>query len=142
MKFKLLPAVLVAFLSMALFSCGENEQDNQKKITRKIEVTGSAELEFVPNEIYMSFTINEYLKGGKKIHIEDVKAEFLASCKEAGIATKDISISSYSGNERYDYYWYYRRKSEPDFMGTISYSVLVNSVATLDKLVESLNEES
>jgi len=142
MNLNLLKGLLVASLFLSLTACDDDDNNNQKKVTRKIEVTGSAEMEFTPNEIFMTFSLKEYLKGGKKVKLEDVKSEFLATCKKVGINSDDISISSYSGNERWDYYWYYRRKRDPDFMGTVSYSVKVSSPDKLDKLVAKINEDA
>ncbi|MBI4931929.1 MAG: SIMPL domain-containing protein [Bacteroidetes bacterium] len=141
MKNKSFILMLTAFLSAVLISC--NCCDNKSESPKKIDVTGSAEMEFVPNEIYMTFTLKEYLDASKKkIKLETIKTDFLALCKEAGVADSNISISSYTGNERWDYYWYKRRKSEPDFMGSISYAVKVSSTDKLDKIVSGLNENA
>ncbi len=141
MKTKILIGLLAICISAILISC--NRRDNKTELPKKIEVTGSAEMEFVPNEIYMTFTLKEYLNASrKKVKLESIKTEFLALCKEAGIADSNISISSYTGNERWDYYWYRRRKSEPDFMGSISYIIKVSSPDKLDNIVENLNEKA
>jgi len=141
MKNKSFILLITACLSAVLISC--NCSNNKSESPKKIEVTGSAEMEFVPNEIYMTFTLKEYMDASKKkIKLENIKTDFLALCKEAGVADSNISISSYTGNERWDYYWYKRRKSEPDFMGSISYAVKVSSTDKLDKIVSGLNENA
>jgi uncharacterized protein YggE len=141
MKTKILIGLLAICVSAIFISC--NGRDNKTELPKKIEVTGSAEMEFVPNEIYMTFTLKEYLNTSKKkVKLENIKTEFLTLCKEAGIADSNVSISSYTGNESWDYYWYRRHKSEPDFMGTISYIIKVSSPDELDKIVENLNENA
>jgi len=130
-----------AIISIALFSCNKN--NSQSEIPKKIIVKGSAEIEIVPDEIYMTFTMKEYLnKSRKKVKIEDIKKEFLELCKAAGIPDSDISVQSYSGNERWDYWWYYKRKREPDFMASVSYNIKVNSVDKFDAVINDLNDEA
>lgn len=141
MKNKLFVLILAVSFSTVLISC--QEDDNKTESQKKIEVTGSAEMEIVPNEIYMTFTLKEYLDvAKKKVKLESIKTDFLTLCKTVGVADSNISISSYTGNERWDYYWYKRRKTEPDFMGSISYAVKVSSSDILDKIVAGLNENA
>ena len=132
--------MLALGIAAVLTSCGSR---NYKKEIPKISVTGSAEMEVVPNEIYMNFTLKEYLDASKKkVKLETVKTEFLHLCKSSGVVDSNISISSYTGNENYDYYWYMRRKTEPDFMGSISYIVKVSSPEKLNTIVAGLNEDA
>ena len=141
MKNKLVILIPIACFSIILISC--NCESNKTESPKKIEVTGSAEMEIVPDEIYMTFTLKEYLDAEKKkVKLESIKTNFLALCKDAGVPDSNISISSYTGNEPWDYYWYKKRKTEPDFMGTISYAVKVSSSDKLDKIVGSLNEKA
>lgn len=141
MKNKFYILILAASSSMALISC--SCRSDKTETPKKIEVTGSAEMEIVPNEIYMTFTLKEYLDVAKnKVKLESIKTNFLKLCKAAGIADSNISISSYAGNERWDYYWHKRRKTEPDFMGSITYAVMVSSADKLDKIVAGLNESA
>ena len=130
----------VCFITF-LISCGHGHDKNEQP--KKIEVTGSAEMEFVPNEIYMTFTLKEYLDATKKkVKLESIKTDFLTLCKAAAIPDSNISISSYTGNERWDYFWYKRRKNEPNFMGSISYAIKVSSPEKLDKIVSGINENA
>lgn len=140
MKNKQILLLLAAFISIVFISCNKN---NQSETPKKIIVTGSAEMEIVPDEIFITFTLKEYLnKSRKKIRIESIKTEFLELCKTAGIPDSNISISSYTGNERWDYYWYKRRKKEPEFMASVSYSIKMNSVEKIDAIVNDMNEDA
>jgi uncharacterized protein len=133
--------LLVAFYASAFISCGGG--NNKTESPKKIEVTGSAEMEIVPNEIYMTFTLKEYMDASRqKVKLENIKTGFLKLCKEAGLADSSISIASYTGNERWDYFWYRRHKTEPDFMSSISYEIKVGSPERLDKIVSGLNDNS
>jgi uncharacterized protein len=138
MKTKLF--VLLLSLSAATFfnSCGSRETKTEPP---KITVTGSAEMEIVPNEIYMNFTLKEYLGPKRKVKLDTIKSEFLKLCKVTGVADSNISISGYTGNENWDYYWY-KKHNRPDFMGSISYIVKVSSADKLYKIVAGLNEDA
>lgn len=141
MKTRLLTGLLAACIAVVLISC--NGGNSTMESPKKIEVTGSAEMEFVPDEIYVTFTMKEYLDASKKkVKIENIKTDFLALCKTAGVPDSSISISSYTGDERWDYYWYRRRRSEPDFMSSVSFTVKVNSPDKIDKIVANLNEKA
>jgi uncharacterized protein len=140
MKIKFILPLFVTSLSIAFTSCSGNS-NSMNEAPKKIEVTGSAEMEFVPNEIYMTFTMKEYFDGTKKkVKLETIKASFLKQCKAAGVPDSNISIASYSGSERWDYYWYKRRKTEPDFLSGISYAVKVSSAEKLDQLVATVDD--
>lgn len=133
--------MLATCISAIFISCSYS--GDKAESPKKISVVGSAEMEIVPNEIYMTFTLKEYLDASrKKVKIESIKTDFLKLCKESGVADSNISISSYTGNERWDYYWYKRRKTEPDFMSSISYDIKVSSPEKLDKIVNGLNDNA
>lgn len=77
MKTKLFIGLLASCFSTFLISCGGD--GNKTESPKKIEVTGSAEMEIVPNEIYMTFTLKEYLDATKKkVKLESIKTDFLA----------------------------------------------------------------
>ena len=71
---------------------------------KTIAVSGSAEMEIVPDEIYVNVELKEYQKRGEnKKDIETIKAQFLEACKAAGVPDSLISIVSYAGNN--PYFW-------------------------------------
>lgn len=141
MKNKLFILLLTTCLPLVLISCNHRHHDNA--MPKKIEVTGSSEMEIVPNEIYITFTLKEYMDAAKKkVSIDSIRTEFLRLCKESGIADSNISISSYTGNEQWDYYWYRRRRNVPDYTNSVSLTILVSAPEKLDKVVEKLNENA
>ena len=141
MKNILLVLIYTFFFSILLISC--RRDNNKTELPKKIEVKGSAEMEIVPNEMHMIFTLKEYLDASKKkIKLETIKTDFITLCKAAGIVDSNISISSYIGNETFDDYWHRRPKTEPNFMGSISYTIMVSSLDKLDKIVAGLNENA
>src|ERR1700733_4227550 len=88
-------------LSLLLNACAMCVNAQEKQTTQKtISVTGTAEAEVVPDEIYVQVDLREYDKKGiGKIDIETIKSIFLAACKSIGIADKDITVQSYGGKD-------------------------------------------
>ncbi|MBX2922993.1 MAG: SIMPL domain-containing protein [Chitinophagaceae bacterium] len=108
---------------------------------KTIQVTGSAEMEVVPDEIFVQVDLREYeKKGAGKIAIEIIKKKFLEACIAAGIAEADISVTSYQGFDRQ--YWLNKKKKNPDMMAGISYIIKFASTAKIDALVEKLDDEA
>lgn len=139
MKNKFLIQVLIAGFCILVAAQQTIAADT---LPRKIEVTGSAEMEVVPDEIYITFTLKEYLsKGKQKVSLESIKADFLKLCKAVGIADSNISVAGYAGSESWEYYWRKKHRKEPDFMNSVSYTVLLHSVGMIDKIVAGLQED-
>lgn len=116
----------------------------QPGVTQKtINVTGTAEMEVVPDEIYVQVTLQEYdKKGSGKINIETIKNNFLAACKSIGLSEKEVSVQGFSG---YDgNYWIYKKnkKQNPDMKASITYSVKFADLKKMEQLVDKLDDEA
>lgn len=123
-------ALLLAILAMA-------QQPVPNPFPKTITVSGSAEMEIVPDEIYVNIELQEYQKKGEsKKDLETIKTQFLESCKTAGIADSAISIVSYSG------YTTWRKKKNNDLLATITYQVKFRSSKLMDDLVERLDDQA
>jgi uncharacterized protein YggE len=115
---------------------------NTNPFPRTISVTGSAESDIVPDEIYVQIDLREYDKKGEgKINLEKIRANFLEACKKAGIPDSLISIASYSGYDNF-YWWKKNKKKNPDMQAAISYQVKFNNSKQMDALVELLDDEA
>src|SRR5678815_793825 len=92
---------LIIIANIFLFITGDAQQVQpiftNNPFPKTITVSGSAEMEIVPDEIFVNITLREYQKRGEdKKDIETIKANFLESCKTAGIPDSVISIFSVS----------------------------------------------
>lgn len=119
-----------------------NAQTNEIKQPRTINVSGTAEMDVVPDEIYVQVELREYKKGITKIDIETIKKNFIKAVIDLGIADTNISIESYQGYDTN--YWWYRKnkKKNPDMMASINYWVKLTSTKNMDALVEKLDDEA
>jgi uncharacterized protein len=110
---------------------------------RLINVNGTAEMEVVPDEIYVQVELKEYdKKGAGKIDIETIKNKFLEACKSIGLTEKEISVQSYSGYDN-NYWWVKKNKKQnPDMKASITYSIKIATVKKMDELVDKLDDEA
>jgi len=137
---------LILLLNILLFAMVINAQQVPPTFTnnpfpKTITVSGSAEMEIVPDEIYVNITLREYQKRGEnKKDIETIKITFLENCKAIGLPDSVISILSFTGYN--NYYSFKKRKKDPDMQSSITYQVKFKSSELMDKLVEKLDDEA
>ncbi len=118
-----------------------NTQPGCYPFPKTITVTGSAEMEVIPDEIYVQVDLREYKKKGEdKVELDKIKTEFLASCKAAGISDNDIAVASYDGYNMANIWR--RRKKEPDLLSSISYQLKFSNTKLIDELVNRLDDEA
>lgn len=131
---------MAALVLTAIFSA--TAQTNAPR-QRSITVTGTAETEVVPDEIYVQVDLREYdKKGVGKINIDNIKRNFLQACHNIGLPDSAITVQGYQG---YDgNYWITRKnnKKDPDLKASISYTVKLSAVKTIDALVDVLDDEA
>ena len=110
---------------------------------RTINVSGSAELEITPDEIYVQIELREYnKKSGEKVDIQTISNQFLSAVKSMNIADTNVVVQGYSGWDG-NYWWYQKnKKKNPDMKAGISYEVKVKTVDEMDKLVDKLDDQA
>jgi uncharacterized protein YggE len=110
---------------------------------RTINVSGLAEMEIVPDEIYVRIDLREYdKKGGGKVDIESIKNDFLKAAISIGIKDTDITVQGYQGWD--GSFWIYKKnkKKNPDLKAGITYQVKVSTTTKMDELVQKLDDEA
>lgn len=116
--------------------------DKEEKI-KKIEVTGSSEMEVVPDEIYVNFTLQEYYnKSKQKIDINQIQKDFLSKCTAAGITKDRIQIQNMNGYDQSNWYWRKKKQEQPDLMASITYIIKFAAATDIDKLVNTLDDNA
>lgn len=128
-------------VSAMLMSMQSFSQDNTKQKT--INVNGIAEMEIVPDEIYVQVNLREYdKKGGSKVDIEKIKNDFLKAATGIGIADSNISVQAYHGWDGTSWWIKKNKKTNPDLKAGIDYEVKLSSTKKLDELVAKLDDEA
>lgn len=99
-----------------------------------IEVTGTAEKEIVPDEIYIGISIHERYVNKIKVTIEEQETNLKNMVKSLSIDLKNLSLSDADAD-------YIRvRWQKKDVMTKKNYTLKVSDVATLNKVFEGLEK--
>src|SRR5687767_13732044 len=96
---------------------------------QKIDVTGSAEMEIIPDEIYFTIILEEYIpdKNQDKISIETLEKQLQSSLTAAGIPKENLGIENVYGEN-----WVYKKKKQKDFLEKKQYSLKLNDPSKID----------
>jgi uncharacterized protein YggE len=89
-------------LIMAIsYMTATGQQQTPQEEKPNIEVTGVAEMEVVPDEIYVSIVLREKNKNSDKWKIETQEDNLLKKLKENGFDIKNLSLSGADGDLQY-----------------------------------------
>lgn len=99
-----------------------------------IEVTGSAEMEITPDEIYISVSLAERYDGREKVTLDQQDEKFFNAIKELNIPLSDVQLSDAVSD-----FSYYKWRKE-DALATKDYVVLVHTADMTSKLFKKLVE--
>jgi uncharacterized protein len=121
---------IIALLPFIAFS-----QDGvPAKETPYIEVVGTGEMEVVPDQIYISFTLKERYEGKKKIELEDQEKEMKKRMMKLGIDLNDLQLADASSD-----FIKIKRKKE-DVIASKDYLLKISSTKTLGLVFDLLDE--
>ena len=139
---KITTLLSVLLLAISIISQAQSStQPGCYPFPKTISVTGSAEMEVIPDEIYVQVDLREYKKRGEeKIELDKIKNDFLASCKAVGIADSNIAVASYDGYNMANLWR--RRKKDPELLSSIAYQIKFNNTKLIDDLVNRLDDEA
>jgi len=133
--------LLIVTTAIVISSGAQTTQPGCYPYPKTISVTGSAEMDIIPDEIYVQVNLREYKKKGEnKTELDKIKTDFLTNCRAIGIADSNISVASYDGYNLAAIWR--RRKKDPDLMASIVYQVKFNNTKKIDELVDRLDDEA
>lgn len=116
-------------------------QNEKNLFPRTITVTGSAEREIIPDEIYVRVDLKEYeSKGQGKISLDQIKKNFLTQLKTLGIPDSLVSIAAYEGYNANP--WYKKKHKKEELYASIAYQVKLQNSRQLDGLVDHLDDNA
>jgi uncharacterized protein len=123
---------LLSFLSFA---------QERNPYPRTITVSGSAEMEVTPDEIYVQIYLKEYdKKGGGKVALDKIRQDFLTAVRSLGLPDTAITVSRYDANN-YNPWWRKKNKKE-ELYASITYQVVLRSTTQIDRLVDLLDDNA
>ena len=125
---------------ISLFTATAQEPTIKQKT---VNVSGTAEMEVIPDEIYVQVVLKEYnKKNNDKVDIEKIKNDFLLACKGIGLTEKDISVQGFAGYDGNAWIIKKNKKKNPDLKASITYSVKLSTTRKMDELVDKLDDEA
>ena len=104
---------------------------------RRIEVTGSAEVEVTPDIIYLGISLKEYFKDNnskKKVEIEELEKQLQTAVLNAGIPKENFMINNISS---YNFYW--NKKKNPDFLASKQYRIKVTDLNKFNQIMSAVD---
>jgi uncharacterized protein len=132
--------LLLAIIGYTFATTAQDKQDKmEKEPIKKIEVTGFAEMEVVPDELYFSISLKEYFKDEKnqrdKVTIDILEKQLIASVAKAGLAKENLSIGNVSGYKN----WYGKKKPQL-FLEGKQYILKLNNLYKTDAILADVDE--
>jgi len=128
--------IMLAGLLLFTTIMAANAQNGEKNYIDRpyIEVTGKAEMEVTPDQIYMSITINEKDSKGKIVLAQSEK-DMMTKLKALGIDTKkDLSVKDMSSN--FKKYWV----KSSEIMTSKEYQLLVTTAQMAGTVMQDLEK--
>jgi uncharacterized protein len=130
-------AILVLTLCLSLFTFSMNAQVMEKEKIRKIDVTGSAEQEVLPDKIFVSITLQEYMKDNKtRVDMLVLEAQLQKAVAEAGLSKESLTVGNISG---YRNWW--GKKKPTTFLENKTYVLTVVNLAKIDGILNRIDEK-
>jgi uncharacterized protein YggE len=128
-------------LFVSLFALDSFAQGSPNPFPRTITVNGSAEMEIVPDEIYVQVYLKEYdKKAGGKVTIDKIRQDFLTAVRSLGLPDTTISVSGYDANSYNP--WWRKKARRQELHAAITYQVKLNNTAQVDQLVDKLDDNA
>jgi uncharacterized protein len=129
------------FLLSSMLAVTGFSQNMPNPFPRTITVNGSAELDIIPDEIYVQVYLKEFeKKGSGKVSIEKIRQNFLTAVRSLGLPDSSISVSGYDANN-YNPWWRKKNKKE-ELYASITYQVKLRNTAQVDQLVDKLDDNA
>ena len=131
--------ILVLFLFVQTSIAQTTESKMQKEVVKNIEVTGVAELEVIPDELYFSISLKEYFKDEKKqtdkVGLEQLEKQLVDAVKSSGLAKENLSVSGVNGYKE----WNGRRKPQY-FLAGKQYQLKLNNTNDINELLSKVDD--
>jgi uncharacterized protein len=125
--------ILLTLLAILPFYSWSQEPATGKE-TPAIEVVGTSEIEIIPDEIFIAFTLKERFEGKTKIDIENQEKELKKRLIKLEIDLKDLQLADASS----DFIKIKRKKS--DVIASKNYILKVKTTTEIAKVFELLDE--
>lgn len=124
--------IFVSFLTCFGNSFGQTKADNDNQPF--IEVTGTAEKEVIPDEIFIKIILKEKYISREKVTIEMFEEKLIASLKEIGVDPGNLSLTDANAD------YVKVRWQTKDVLTRKDYSLKISSALILSKVFQQLSK--
>lgn len=129
-----------ATMAFAFFTILTFAQTETKSFPRTIEVTGSAEMEVEPDEVYLSVNLREYMKDkNTKVYLAEIDKEFQKVLATAKIDLKNVSVDG--ANAYYNYEYWRNEVKRTDFLASKTYVIKLSNLEKYNELMQKLDNK-
>ncbi len=118
--------VIIIFTLISFVSFSQNNTNEKPHI----EVTGTAEKEVIPNEIYLDVPVEERIEKGKKITIQEIETELKKELQSCGVSEQSLSISNLNSKLVKTGWW------NKEILATADYELKINDAGILKDVFE------
>ena len=127
------------FLMIAVFSSLALSSFSQYVDTRrKIDVTGSAEMEVVPDIIYLGISLKEYFNGNKKLaDIDDLEKTLQNAVIKAGVPKENLTVNNLSS-----YNYALEKKKNPNFAARKQYRLKLSDPSKFNAIINAIDPKA
>jgi uncharacterized protein len=130
----MMKTLLIIFTILTFAARSLSAQQTTTQEPPYIEVTGTAEKEIIPDEIYINIIVKERYDGRDKITIESQEEKLKAAVQELGIPVGNLSLSDANAN-------YVRVKwFNKDVLAQKEFILKVGDAFTVGKVFQKLDE--
>lgn len=127
--------ILVTAMVVAMTALTYAQQAHEP-LVRKIEVKGKADMEVIPDEIYLRIALKEYKDGSKKIRMDKLESQLVKAVDQLNLPIENLQVDNI-----YGYNWDWRKKKSDEFMAIKSFRLKVKDVKMINNLIENLDPE-
>lgn len=107
---------------------------------RTITANGSAEMEVVPDEMYVQVVLKEYeKKGSGKVTLDKIRQDFLTAVRSLGLPDDAVSVSNY---DAYTNPWLRKKNKKDELYASMTYQVKLRNTTQVDQLVDKLDDNA
>jgi uncharacterized protein len=119
--------ILITFLFFGAITFGQSVPE-----IPHIEVTGTAEMEIIPDELFLTITLKERVEGKDKISVETQEASLKKAVTDANIALANLVLADASAS-------YTKLRWKKDVVTQAQYVLKLSSATEVAKMYEKLN---
>ncbi len=104
---------------------------------KTITVSGTAEMEIVPDQIYFRVVLKEYQKDKNKVELEKLEKELYQAVSAAGIPKEDLTVETVYGDK-----WRRNKYKTAELYNSKTYIIKVSTPGKIDEVLDKVNPES